>query len=176
MHANRSKIRYIALLRLSIHHLRGYRTQRQHPAHARDYLYLAWLISICSVLVPFLSDAASFDPGLPIIKLFDELGDAEEIVHLLESHTLVTYLLAFSDTLPSQAVSLTLVSGTRNQTNRNMDPQKQEKVMKAPYPPRPIVTSMFGTARAMTRLKSHWVAAARATLSARRRAVGISET
>lgn len=39
-----------------------------------------------------------------------------------------------------------------------------------------MVTSMFGTARAMTRLKSHCVAAAMATLRPRSRAAGISET
>jgi hypothetical protein len=71
---------------------------------------------------------------------------------------------------------LTFVSGTRNQTKTNMDKQKQENVMKAPYPPSPMVVSMLGTARAMTRLKSHWVAAARETFRPRRRAVGISET
>lgn len=88
-------------------------------------------------------------------------------------------MVTLSATLPPTSArtgSLTFVSGTRNQTKTNMLPQKQAKVMKAPYPPRPMVTSIFGTARAMTRLKSHWVAAASATLSARRRAVGISET
>ena len=69
---------------------------------------------------------------LLVVQLVDQLGNAEELVHLLQSHTLLTRRLVKDLAIVVTVQRLTLVSGTRNQTKINMLKQKQEKVMKAP--------------------------------------------
>jgi uracil DNA glycosylase len=83
------------------------------------------------------------------------LRGTEELIHRLECHSLFARKLVANLQKVEDEEGLTFVSGTRNQTKMNMVKQKQEKAMKAPYPPSPMVVSMLGTARAMTRLKSH---------------------
>ena len=69
--------------------------------------------------------------GVPLLSL-GQLGDAEELIHLLKSQTLWNRELARDLAQGITWLCLTLVSGTRNQTKMNMLKQKQEKVMNAP--------------------------------------------
>jgi hypothetical protein len=107
------------------------------------------LLSVGAVLLRSRSDGTIL---LIVHRLGAPLCGTEELIHRLECHTL--FKLAMIEKVKDED-ELTLVSGTRNQTNTNMEKQKQEKAMNAPYPPSPMVVSMLGTARAMTRLKSH---------------------
>ena len=108
------------------------------------------LLSVGAVLLR----SRSYGTILLIVhRLGAPLGGTEELIHRLECHSL--FKLATILEKVKDEDELTLVSGTRNQTNTNMEKQKQEKAMNAPYPPSPMVVSMLGTARAMTRLKSH---------------------
>ena len=72
--------------------------------------------------------------GVPLLVVHSlgQLGDAEELIHLLKSQTLWNRELARDLAQGITWLCLTLVSGTRNQTKMNMLKQKQEKVMNAP--------------------------------------------
>ena len=105
------------------------------------------LLSIISPSIGLLLGRADLDllsPGaillrndidrvpLLVIHLLDQLSNTEELVHLLKSQTLLIRVLVRTLVQDGEWMRLTLVSGTRNQTKKNMLKQKQEKVMNAP--------------------------------------------
>lgn len=91
-----------------------------------------------------------------VLHLLGQLSNTKEIIHSLKRETFglrntvrKNDVSAFAS--PKESEEETTY---RNQAKRKERKQAAEKKRNVPYPAFPIVASMFGTARATTRLKS----------------------